>query len=232
MNYVIADIHNDKHRFREMLKKLDLKAEDRIFLLGDLFDRGVYCPDPVGVYFTTLELGDRCTAIAGNHDRWLARYILDYYELPTRKRKMAKPYRYNTFELLKDRLTEVDMMKLGKWIMNLPLQQEVCVEGKRFLLAHAMTSDPADLRDDVHYYMGDDWDEYLENGVSGYISISGHAYGADMSRYGGEFLDAGFASVWQNGKKNVYMIDSGCGYSEGRLACLCLETMERIYVSY
>ncbi len=36
-------------------------------------------------------------------------------------------------------------------------------------------------------------------------------------------------SVWRNEKGNVYMMDCGCGFADGRLACLCLESGERFY---
>lgn len=74
MNYVIGDIHNDNIRFSKMLEKIVFSEEDHPFLLGDLFDRNSYEPDPVGVYFNVLKLGDRCTVIRGNHDAWLAEY--------------------------------------------------------------------------------------------------------------------------------------------------------------
>ena len=33
----------------------------------------------------------------------------------------------------------------------------------------------------------------------------------------------------KNDKENVYMMDCGCGYADGRLACLCLDDMRSIY---
>lgn len=87
MNYVIGDIHNDNRRFSQMLEKINFSEEDHLFLLGDLFDRNPYEPDPMGVYFNVLKLGNRCTVIRGNHDVWLAEYIIDYFNMPEKKRK-------------------------------------------------------------------------------------------------------------------------------------------------
>lgn len=75
MHYIITDIHNDSWRFMKLLEKIDLKEEDHLYLLGDLFDRCMDHPDPAGVYFQVLKLGKKCTVIRGNHDHWLANYI-------------------------------------------------------------------------------------------------------------------------------------------------------------
>lgn len=32
-----------------------------------------------------------------------------------------------------------------------------------------------------------------------------------------------------NDKENVYLMDSGCGFTGGKLACICLESGERFY---
>lgn len=34
-----------------MLEKIAFSEEDHLFLLGDLFDRNSYEPDPIGIYF-------------------------------------------------------------------------------------------------------------------------------------------------------------------------------------
>ena len=39
MHYIITDIHNDSWRFMKLLEKMDLKEDDHLYLLGDLFDR-------------------------------------------------------------------------------------------------------------------------------------------------------------------------------------------------
>ena len=49
MNYVVPDIHNDNERFSRLIERIKPGTEDHIFLLGDLFDRCSYNPDPVGL---------------------------------------------------------------------------------------------------------------------------------------------------------------------------------------
>lgn len=59
MHYIITDIHNDSWRFMKLLEKIDLKEDDHLYLLGDLFDRCMDHPDPAGVYFQVLKLGKK-----------------------------------------------------------------------------------------------------------------------------------------------------------------------------
>lgn len=87
-----------------------------------------------------------------------------------------KIYYYNTIELLKGRITEVDMLNLISWIYNLDVQLTVNASGKQFLLAHAQTAF-ADA--DLHYHImgakdNRDYIDFLENGIEGYVSIIGH----------------------------------------------------------
>lgn len=216
--YCISDIHNDNIKFHEILQKIDFSGKDHLYILGDLFDRSSYNPDPVGVYFTMLQLDKQCTVIRGNHDHWLAKYILKYYHMPQRKREKMEPYPYNSFQILADRLTSVDMQNLAEMILSWPLQKNIEVEGERYLLAHAMTSAP-EIQEASHYYlMGQDLDEeYLKKGIDGYISVCGHRN-----------IDSNH--IWKNDIGNVYMCDCGCGFKNGKLGCLCLETKEEFYV--
>ncbi len=229
MNYVVPDIHNDSHRLNRLLKDIAFGADDHLFLLGDLFDRCSYDPDPVGVYFKILEIEDRCTLVSGNHDRWLAEYIKEYYETKERKRKKLPGYYYNSFDLMEERLTEADMLHVADWLLSLPLQQEVILHDKKFLLAHAMTSAPDCVMDDMYYLMGEGSEDFYINGIEGFISFCGHTSSTYFARYGGTFLGDASNSIWRNDKNNVYMMDCGCGYSGGRLSCMCLDDMRSIY---
>lgn len=175
-------------------------------------------PDPVGVYFNVLKLGDKCTVVRGNHDNYLAEYITKYYETPERKRKRLPPYLYDTFELLQQRLTPADIQELAQGILSLPLQICVELEGVNYLMAHAMTSHPEQRRSDDYFLLGGHNDRaFLQNGIPGYVSICGHS-------------NVGGGSIWKNTLGNVYKCDCGYGFTGSRLGCLCLETGEVYYV--
>ena len=134
MHYIITDIHNDSWRFMKLLEKMDLKEDDHLYLLGDLFDRCMDHPDPAGVYFQVLKLGEKCTVIRGNHDHWLANYIFRYYGMDERDRALLQPYPYNSFHLLQERLTEVDLKQLAERILSLV---DDIVQNTRTEVAHA-----------------------------------------------------------------------------------------------
>ena len=118
MHYVTSDIHNDNERLKKLLEYLNLQEDDKLYILGDLFDRSNHNADPIGVYFTVLALRNKCQVIRGNHEQDLAEYIGTYYQTPERKRTKLDTYPYNTFELLQERLTPVDIQNIAKWIEN------------------------------------------------------------------------------------------------------------------
>ena len=237
MHYVIGDIHNDAERFNRMLDRIGFKKSgadaDHLYLLGDLFDRGGAAADPVGVYFTVLGLGDSCTVVEGNHERWLAAYIRAYGLLPARAKKRHPPYSYESYALLRERLTDVDLLELAEWILrSMPLQAQLTLGGQRYLFAHAMTSPPTTEETDTYYLMGreDNYDSFLLKGTAGFLSFCGHQHTGGFASYPGAYCDAERPCVWRNAAGNVYMMDCGCGFADGRLACFCLETGERFYV--
>lgn len=176
MHYVVSDIHNDYQKFCELLKMIEFSKEDKMFILGDLFDRSDYNLNPVDLYFKVMELGDNCSMIRGNHDEWLAAYILYYYQMPEWKRRKTEPYQYNTFRCLTRRLVPVDVRNLAKKILTWPFQLSVQVNNEKYLPAHAMTSKPECTENKYYYLMGNEMNtEYLHNGIEGYISVCGHA---------------------------------------------------------
>jgi len=233
MNYAMADLHNDFSKFDEMLGRIRFdRFKDHLYIVGDLFDRGNYDPDPFGVYYKVLSLEESITFIRGNHDTWLARYIHEYYGITEKKREGLRKYGYNSFELLRERLVEQDMVTLANRIMRCPVQVETEIEGKKYLFAHAMSSHPEEKRDEDYYLMGGEIGfPYLSKGIDGYICINGHTP-TDMVRlwYGDDYQPKKL-EIWRNPKGNVYMLDCGCGlYYDCRLGCLCIEMGEAFYV--
>ena len=232
-HYVIGDVHNSLTKLDKLLKMISPTMQDQVILLGDIFDRGGAKPDPVGVYFRISGLSTNVKWIRGNHDQLLAEYIYSYYGTAPRKRDGLHPYRYNSFELMKDRLVEVDMLNLADLIMKLPLQIETEIGSVKYLFAHARTFDPKQGEQEAKAYLEGlgAMQEYYDCGVDGYVSLVGHCDSQYQCRnLQGSYLDEQSGSIWRNSPRNVYMMDCGCGLPGGRLACMCLETGERFYV--
>lgn len=57
---------------------------------------------------------------------------------------------------------------------------------------------------------------WTEKGIEGYLSVCGHRSMGNR--------------IWKNRVGNLYVCDCGCGYRDGRLGCLCMETKEERYV--
>ncbi len=154
MHYVIGDIHNEAKKLQSILNQIKIKPQDSLIVLGDIFDRGGTEADPVEVYFMLSGIQGELTWIRGNHDQWLADYVQKYYAQSERKRRKMAPYAYNTFEMMRKRLTQADMLHIAEQIQQLPLQKEMMIEGKSYLFAHAMTSHPAVIHKRGYYLMG------------------------------------------------------------------------------
>lgn len=163
--------------------------------------------------------------------RVAGKVYLEYFSLSDRKKSRMPPYTYNSFELMKRRLTEADMLNLADLIDSLPLQIQLSVCGKEYLLAHAMTSYPPVMRSKDYYLMGNrNLDLFFLEGMEGYISCCGHTPTANIIWKTGEmYLDKPQNSIWTNEQQNVVIMDCGSGFFGGRLACMCLETGERFY---
>ncbi|MGO5038605.1 metallophosphoesterase [Roseburia faecis] len=233
MHYIIGDIHNDLSNLKSILNQICLTPNDELIVLGDVFDRGGFNADPVGVYSTLTRIQGKCTWIRGNHDQWLADYIIDYYAKSERRRKRMYPYIYNSFGIMSQKLTGVEMINLAELINALPLQKELKLNGKEYLFAHAMTSPVGVPQKKNYYLMGTfDLEAFFLEGIDGVISMCGHTPTEKIIWHRNNmYLDEYKKSIWRNEKRNVYLLDCGSGFKGGRLACMCLETSQRFYSS-
>lgn len=230
MHYVLGDIHNELSKLEDILMQISIGQDDTLYLLGDIFDRGESGANPAGVYSILSEMPGQCQWIRGNHDQWLAAYIKRYFDYPARKRKKMAPYEYNSFELLRESLTEGDLMNLANLILKQPLQVELEIDGQKYLFAHARTSHPLKQQLPNFYLMGDlDLGQFFIDGIDGYISFCGHTPTDHVVKFEGRYLDEDLKSIWINVKENVYLMDCGAGFKNRKLACMCIETRECYY---
>ena len=64
MTYVLSDVHGDKRRFDEILRKIGLTPDDRLYVIGDVIDR-----KPGGIEILDTLLGMKnATLLLGNHE--------------------------------------------------------------------------------------------------------------------------------------------------------------------
>lgn len=78
--YAIGDIHGGIQTFRALIRKINPKHDDRVYLLGDYIDRG---PDSKGVLDAIIsmqESGCDIRPIRGNHDDMLYRAATEQHD--------------------------------------------------------------------------------------------------------------------------------------------------------
>jgi len=71
---IIGDVHGCINELKSLIEKLQLEAEDKLYFIGDLIDKG---PDSVGVVKLVRELSKRypLILILGNHEEKFLRYV-------------------------------------------------------------------------------------------------------------------------------------------------------------
>ena len=151
--------------------------------------------------------------------------------MPRRKRAGFRPYGYNSFDIMNSRIPPNDILKIADDILRWPLQISAVIGEEQYLFAHSMTSEVDVEKSRDYYLMGTKLDfKFLRNGIDGFISVCGHHPTSTIRQWYGDDNCPKQNEIWHNNKENVYMIDCGCGFSTGRLACLRLEDKAEYYV--
>ncbi|HEX8549812.1 MAG TPA: metallophosphoesterase family protein [Cytophagaceae bacterium] len=70
-SYAISDIHGCAKTFQALLKKISLKKEDQLFLLGDYINKGPSSKEVLDIIFGLKKSGYHVTCLRGNHDQML-----------------------------------------------------------------------------------------------------------------------------------------------------------------
>lgn len=237
MTYVMSDIHGCYDKYMEMLKQINFESEDILYVLGDAIDRG---PDG---FKTLLDMSQRPNVfgLMGNHEAMAIdalSHLMNTAQggrgktLSNAAARAVELWFWNGGEYsLADflALSEDQMQAVWKYMTDLPLYRSVEVGARKFLLVHGGLEGfsptrpledyaPEDIlwcrpQPDTVYYS----DQYV---IFGHTPV--------------QLLGAGDASsntpakIHHNGL--AIDIDCGCVFPDGRLACLCLDTMEEFYV--
>jgi len=98
--YAIGDLQGCDREFAALLEKIGFRAGDRLWLLGDLINRG---PDSLSLLRRVQAMEDQCEIILGNHDlHFLATYF-----------GRRQPTRSDTLDEL---LAASDVEQLAQWL--------------------------------------------------------------------------------------------------------------------
>ncbi len=236
MIYVMSDLHGMYSEYLEMLELINFKAEDSLYIIGDICDRGA---DSAKIYLDVMSR-ENVFCIKGNHEQMLEEslphsfgWLRDLADSETVKKGNAELWDVCggdstkvSFCLLE---REEDICRIYSFVKNLPCYLTVEVNGKRISLVHAGTYGAGGKRKLADFsnrellcecpdYDGTFGDKDKE------LLIVGHTPTF-------VFREDKRAEIY-HGKGNIIDIDCGAVFREdgGRLACLCLDDMQEYYV--
>ncbi|MBD5154971.1 MAG: serine/threonine protein phosphatase [Oscillibacter sp.] len=237
MIYAVSDIHGCYDKYQELLKAIHFSSDDTLYVLGDVIDRG---PDGFKIL---LDMARRPNVVnlMGNHEAMAIDALSSMLcavrhngelVLGEEEAEAVELWFYNGGELsLADFLwlNEEESQTVWEYMQDLPLYKELIVNNRQFVLVHGGLENfspdrPLDDYEpnevlwcrpeaDTTYYP----DKYV---VFGHTPVQ-------ILDTGNESIDAP-AKIYRKG--NLVDMDCGCVFPEGRLGCLCLDTMEEIYV--
>lgn len=231
MTYVMSDIHGEYEKYIRMIKEIDLRDEDILYVIGDVVDRG---PEPIKILQDMMNRTN-VYPLMGNHDL-VALGLLPQLneELTNNDGKFGENLALalqvwcddgglSTITGFCD-LGEEDREDIIEYLREFTLLEVAETEDKSFVLVHAglgnyrpgkKLSEYTD--DDLLFTRPDPSEQYFDD-ESVYV-VMGHTPTPFFT---------GKPEIYKNGR-NIF-IDCGACSPEGKLACLCLETMEEFYI--
>lgn len=226
MIYVSSDLHGCIDKYEKLLERIKLTDKDTLYLLGDYVDRG---PSGLNILLGISE-NNNIVALRGNHDDTAYRFLKAINEksplLKTEKFVEAMSLWLDdggdtTFEEFK-KLEQAERDKVLAILQQLPLFEEINIAGKDFFLSHTV-SDKKTFLDENRWKLDDFiWGEpeYEKCYKKDLTIVTGHTPTSFIDeRYAGKIYKA----------NNHIAVDCGAVYGN-RLGCICLDTMEEIYI--
>ena len=216
--YVLSDLHGQYDKFMDMLKLTKFNDNDKMYILGDIFDRG---PDPLKILDYVI-CRKNIDFIPGNHEYM----FLEFYNTYD-----ARLWSYNG-----GRTTMTQLMKRGEdylkalydYLTKLPL---VKIHDK-FILTHAGLYLPKNQNQytlqEILSLQNAEFNLWSRSNINNerqykdYTVICGHTptLYVDPDQYQMSIVK----------RKGTIYIDCGATFTDGRLACLRLEDNKEFYI--
>lgn len=225
-HYVLSDIHGDAKRFHAMLEKIRFSAEDTLYILGDIFDRG---PEPISILEEVMA-APNMVMLLGNHE-----YMCLQCHSPEVTERDIRRWDLNnnvTTKVGLALLSEERRREVLDFLRQLPTHIEVNVNGKQFYLVHGFPG--LTIHDEVWSRPEPD----TPTPLPGVQVIVGHTPVACLGRNDDEEIDYYRELIQKGAHLRIFHapgfmdIDCGCGYDLPcmALACVRLEDGEEYYV--
>lgn len=233
MIYAISDIHGEYEKYLAMLEKIKFSNSDTLFVLGDVIDRG---PEPVKI-LRDMSLRHNVYPIFGNHELMaldvlkvlLADVTQENYATQLTTETLNKMYVWQKnggdITLAKFKALPVEeRLDLLEYMEDFAPYEAVNTNGKKFILTHST--------------LGSDFDESksLSSLNFSFLAFDRASYNKKYFSDDTVYVVSGHTpTITITGAARIYHcsnnIDIDCGaVFGGRLACLCLDTMEEFYI--
>ena len=232
MIYVMSDLHGMADKYFAMLQKIGFSDEDDLYVLGDVVDRG---EKPMAI-LKDMSMRPNVFPIMGNHDKMaldvLRRLMVEItpetiqnHLTPETLRSASIWMRNGAQTTLDDfkRLSADEREAILDYLEEFAPYEVVQAGGRTFILVHAGLGG---FRPDRPL---DDYDIF---------ELAFDRMNYDTPLFDGDvYLATGHTPTFVlTGKPESYHsqhnidIDCGAVFAQGRLACLCLDTMEEFYI--
>lgn len=236
MIYAISDLHGCYDRYRQLLEEIRFSPDDTLYVLGDVIDRG-----PEG-FRIMRDMAGRPNVLAqlGNHEAMAMDAMPGLLRCVADGSMKLTLDESNALELWFDNggeasllnflgLSQSDQAAVWDYMHRMPLYREVSAGGRDFLLIHGGLG---------HFKPNRPLSDYSRDEIVWCRPTPDTVYFKDRYMVIGHtpvfflYQDAGRdITVPEFFRTESYIdIDCGCVFRGGRLGCLCLDTMEEIYV--
>ena len=226
MNYVTSDIHGCYDQYLRLIQRLDLKEDDRLYILGDLVDRG----DGGIEIIKDVMNRKNVVCLRGNHDHYalvfLKRFALQDHGAEDDRLKEAfglwlEDGGAETFSAF-SKLDDNEKRSVLSFLSSLPFNEMIRVNGQQFLLSHTVCEkaklldiEKCDRRD---FLIGEpEYDKYYFEDMT---IVTGHTPTG--------LIDPDYTGRIWKGNRHI-AVDCGAVFGNP-LGCICLDTMEEIYI--
>ena len=231
MIYVTASLHGCFERYEALLKELNLKDDDMLFVLGNTVDGG----DKGIEILMDMMLKPNVYPMLGEHDL-IAYEILSGIEKETRKditaplsKELAQKCNkwltsggegtMNSFA----KLSDDDKTALLEYMEEFTLYEEIEADGIDFVLCHNMPE---------NFVTGDSLENYsAEEILSGNVNYEREYFPGKVLITGNDVTIEIDKNTHGRIFKNDYHVGVNCGgYMGGYTAAYCLDTGEEFYI--
>lgn len=236
MIYAVSDLHGCYDRYRKLLDKLNLGEQDTLYVLGDALDRG---PEGFRI-LSDMASRPQVVGLLGNHEAMALDALPGLLgNLENSCSSMSRADRSNVSlwfcnggeASLRDflRLDKGQRQEIWAYMRSLPLYREVKAGGRDFLLVHGGLEHFSPSRSLADYHRDEIvWCRPEPNTV--YFPDRCVVLGHTPTQLLYDAVGHGSAQGKIYRTESFIDIDCGYVYPGGRLGCLCLDTMEEIYV--